>query len=238
MKIKSNHLGNEQEVFYKEINTIPIYLNYSIFNLSWISELEISPKIIFDVGCNNGGDSIRFKQQWKEAEVHSFEADPEIYDKIKDYMLEEGIILSGIGVSDEDGELDFYQGEITSVRKNTICGSGTFAESRGKSVNGVDHRVRFKSPIKVKTISLYSYCKENNIVDIDLLHIDAEGWELNIIKGLKDIRPKVIFAEQHHYILTQEQINEFTTYMESHDYHLNMKKGVDYLYIEGDLWRK
>jgi len=236
-KIKSDYLPGETENFYKTtINEFGketiLYLNYSAFNLNWIDELEIIPKVIFDVGCNNGGDSIRFKRKWKNAQVHAFEADPGINDKIKDYMKDEGIILSNIGVSDEDGERNFYSAKVASGRQ-VICGSGTFIESRAKDG---DYRIIFSDPIKIKTISLHTYCQENNITEIDLLHIDVEGLELNVIKGLKNIRPKVIFAEQHPLILSPTQVNDFHTYMLEHNYQLGIKgkEGDDLLYIRGE----
>ena len=248
---KSKYLPNESENFYKKLTPIGIptrfkgcfnfesvskdlYLNYSRFNLDWMDELEIVPKIIFDVGCNNGGDSIRFKQRWGNVQVHAFEADPDIGNLIKYYMKNEGIIFSNVGVSDEDGEEIFYPAVVASNRQVT-CGAGTFIKSRVDESKINDHRIIFLDPIKIKTISLYTYCQENNIKEIDLLHTDAEGYELNIIKGLKNIRPKVIFAEQHNLILSKEQLNNFHVYMLENEYQLECHDGVDVLYIDKKL---
>jgi len=233
MRIKA--LSKETENFYKTIikdnKKLNLYINYSVFNVNWMSELGILPEVIFDVGCNNGGDSIRFIQFWPGCEVHAFEADPTIYHQIKDYMEDEGVILSNVGVSNEDGKRDFYPAKVKNALKPVICGSGTFVKSRAEDG---DSRLIFLESIKIKTTSLYTYCQKNNIEEIDLLHVDVEGWELNVMKGLKDIKPKVVFAEQHTLILTSEEINNFHEYMKNNNYVLKQVcNNTDYLYILG-----
>ena len=62
-------------------------VNYgrSLFNLDWLKFLIESPKTIFDVGCYDGGDSIRFKQEFPISEVYSFEASPTRINMLKNY---------------------------------------------------------------------------------------------------------------------------------------------------------
>ncbi|MHA1987696.1 MAG: FkbM family methyltransferase [Promethearchaeota archaeon] len=231
-KIKSKALLQETKNFYKTMtdasgNETDLYVSYSVFNVNWMDELGIDPKIIFDVGCNNGGDSIRFKRQWEKAQVHAFEADSNFEKEIENYMKEERIIFVNSGVLDEDAEHDFYPSRIPTTLKSS--GSGTFIKSRAESN---DPRVEFLKPEKIKTISLHTYCKKNEIKEIDLLHIDAEGSELKVIKGLKDIRPKVIFAEQSPLILTDKEIVNFHTYLTKYNYVLVGKYECNYLYVD------
>ena len=58
----------------------------------------------------------------------------------------------------------------------------------------------FYSNIETNVMPLYQYLNNKKIDNIDFLKIDTEGYELNILKGLKDnIRSiKIIFFE-HHY---------------------------------------
>ena len=109
-----------------------------------------------------------------------------------------------------------------------IPGAGTFVKSRAEN----NKNLGFTKPVKVKTMSLHTYCEKNNITEIDLLHADVEGFELNAIKGLKNIRSKVIFIEQHPKILTQKEIVNNQTYMTENNYLLLKSIGIDYLYID------
>ena len=224
--IKSKSLQTEQILNYKN----NIWVNYSMFNLKWMDELKIKPKIIFDVGCNNGGDSIRFKKQWPDAEVHAFEADPTICNIIEEYMEEENINLLNVGVSNEDGELEFYP--ASPVKETKSVGAwGTFVKSRAENNSSLG----FSKPVKVKTISLHTYCQQNNIKKIDLLHIDAEGWDFNVMKGLGSIKTNVIFIEHNPSIVTYEKINEFQNYMKTNYEFQLYSRGCDSLYTNKNI---
>jgi len=224
-KITSRCLSKETENLYKSHSENKITVFHSMFNLKWLGELEINPKVIFDIGCNNGGDSIRFKQTWPDAKVVGFEANSEFSDEFYKYINED-IIFELVGVSDVDGEELFYPGIWFDNSKSTAPW-GTFNKKWSE-------KYKWGNGVMTKTISLYSYCQEHDIKEIDLLHVDAEGDEFKIIKGLKDLKPKLIFTEQNDKILSKRQINEFKKYMSKH-YHLEIFCSMNYLYIRNDI---
>ena len=49
------------------------------------------------------------------------------------------------------------------------------------------NKIKDFTEISVKTKTLDTFCKENNISHIDLLKIDAEGNEENILLGAKEL---------------------------------------------------
>jgi hypothetical protein len=55
--------------------------------------------------------------------------------------------------------------------------------------------------VKVKTMTLDSFCKEYNVERVDFIKIDAEGSEREIIKGAKEtikrFKPKMAIAAYH-----------------------------------------
>src|SRR5262245_34445362 len=61
------------------------------FNIAWIGELGLVPKVIFDIGAYDGGDAVRFKQKFPDAHVVSFEADPVRYAIVSDNVSPFGI---------------------------------------------------------------------------------------------------------------------------------------------------
>jgi len=52
-----------------------------------------------------------------------------------------------------------------------------------------------KTTIKVKQRTLDFILQEANVNEIDLLVVDVEGWEIEVIKGLTRIKPKLIILE-------------------------------------------
>ena len=64
----------------------------------------------------------------------------------------------------------------------------------------VNNYKNFYKKVPIKLIKLDDYIEKNKITKIDILKIDTEGFELNVIKGLKlnNNKVKYIYFE-HHY---------------------------------------
>ena len=57
-----------------------------------------------------------------------------------------------------------------------------------------------KEKIIIEQIDFKEYLLKNNIKKIDLLKIDTEGYELEVLKGLKELISNVsIILFEHHY---------------------------------------
>lgn len=65
----------------------------------------------------------------------------------------------------------------------------------------------FDKQIEVKTVSLDSWTKENNIEKIDLIWVDVQGAERDVIEGAKETLKNV------HYFFTE--YGETSTYPEA-----------------------
>ena len=94
---------------------------------------------------------------------------------------------------------------------------------------------------KIKIVNLSNFISDNNIVRLDILKIDTEGFEFNILKGLnKDDFKKIryIYFEHHYDLMIKKKykfsdinnllkINNFTI-----KYKLKMKfrKSFEYIY--------
>src|SRR5215831_5120743 len=83
-------------------------LYHSRFNMAWLDEFRISPKVIFDVGSYDGGDSIRFKHRFPDARVIAFEADPERYAVVSANVAPFGIACVNAAVCDRDEPVPWY----------------------------------------------------------------------------------------------------------------------------------
>lgn len=173
----------------------------SSFNIKWFSELNINPKVIFDIGSYDFGDSIRFKNKFKDCKVFAFEADPERYTLTSDYAIKAGVITENKALYKIDGHVDFYQ----SFNENGSLDS--FGEASQRSAQGSIYKhtenckrihpyiKQDKFPIKIESIRFDTYCANNGIDSVDLAHIDVEGAEMDVIESMGKIRPKILYIE-------------------------------------------
>jgi FkbM family methyltransferase len=163
-------------------------LHHSIFNLDWIED----PEIIFDVGAWDFGDSVRFKNRFPNAEVYSFELMQENYNRFSPLAESIGINTYNLGVSDNNEMSKFYKAAHShgdNAQSSLLEPSDLYKERYGSIVS---HQ---ESENLVQCTTLSSFCINNSISHIDVLHIDVEGAEGKVLRGLGDLRPTLIFAE-------------------------------------------
>jgi FkbM family methyltransferase len=164
------------------------------FNIAWIDELGLTPKVIFDIGAYDGGDAVRFKQKFPNARVVSFEADPVRYAIVSDNVIPFDIQAVNAAVSESDDRVEWYQSRVAG-EEGGIGGQG----SRYRHSPG--YRLKFASvqqsatPTTIKSTRIDTFCREAGISEIDLLHVDVEGAEYDVVCGLGSVRPRMIYLE-------------------------------------------
>jgi FkbM family methyltransferase len=139
--------------------------------------------VIFDVGANNGLDGLGFALHNPAYNVYAFEANPELIPEIIKnkkkievfFKLElKNYEIINKAISDFNGMSDFH------VSQFNLCSSllkYKFVETKKK--------------ITSEVITLENFCIQKNIDNIIHLHVDTQGSDLNVIKGLKSYRKKV-----------------------------------------------
>src|SRR5260370_25791148 len=98
--------GPVADTFYE---TGGVRLYHSKFNLGWLSELELSPSVICDIGSYDGGDAIRFKMAFPRASVFAFEADPTRLKIVQANASKFGVTAVHAAVCDRTGWVDWYE---------------------------------------------------------------------------------------------------------------------------------
>lgn len=147
-----------------------------------VSELPAS-KIIFDVGANNGDSFFELARRDPSVSVYAFEPTPEmcriIQEKIKGF---DNYVLIEKAVSDFEGVAVFH------VAGQADWGCSSLLEFSEKSRTEWPGRTDFvkTDEIEVEVIRLDRFVKENGILKIDYLHIDTQGSDLKVLKGLGD----------------------------------------------------
>lgn len=154
----------------------------------WLIEnLESQNRIVvFDVGGNVGVWSRMVWLHNNQAQIHSFEPVPEIYERlVKNVNQCESIFPNNIALGAAEGFLRFNY-----YPKNSLF-SSFYDHPMGKSL-GIE--------LEVNVQTGDNYCQINEIEYIDFLKIDVEGFESNVLSGFeKMINSKRIKMIQFEY---------------------------------------
>jgi FkbM family methyltransferase len=202
---------------------------------SELSKLDV--KTIFDIGACDFGDSIKLKKEFPNADVYAVEADPINY--FRNYSQAEtyGIKTFNFGMSDTTGKATFYP-SLYEKQQNIDWGyAGSLVKPLLKpdTNEALNHTVIYHTEgIQIPTKRFDEFCEEINVVRIELLFIDVEGAEYKVMSSLGDIRPKLIFAETHHYQVknfeNEIDLNQFDELMFSLGYEIVDRLQYDTLY--------
>lgn len=142
---------------------------------------------VIDIGAHLGLMSVTMAQlTGKTGKVYAFEPTPSTFITLNKVVqlngFSETIECVNKAVSDIDGEINFYVSQTEGSNANSL-------------VNRSDNE---RAIVKIKTEMLDSFVKRNNISQLDIVKIDAEGVECSVLKGSKltltKLRPKVILA--------------------------------------------
>lgn len=137
-------------------------------SIKLIQDYKIENPVVLDIGANYGFISLALKTNLNATTIiHSFEPHPEIYKTFQKSISEnkmDNIILKNVAIGSED----------CNVELNLFGKSSNILNSTKKSI----------AKITIKQINLDTYLLENN-VQPNYIKIDVDGYELNVLKGLK-----------------------------------------------------
>lgn len=131
----------------------------------------------FDIGANIGQHSLFMSLHADQ--VHSFEPYSVVSQKLERHIELNGIsniTLHKVGLSNQQEELDFY---APTGRNQGIGSFDAGTVSKGNKNLG-----------KLALVRGDDYLAQNGLQDIALLKIDVEGFEKNVVEGLRDTLEK------------------------------------------------
>lgn len=171
------------------------------FRTRWLQEKISNPKVILDVGCCKGKDTVLFKEKYPSARVIGIEADPYNYEKCQRViMVNQQVEFYHYAVRNYTGETSFYQSLSCAKKKRKKRWTASGSVFKGNRV--LEGFLTFGEAIIIPCITLETFCKEKSISQIDFLHMDVQGAEVEVIQSFGSLRPSMIFAE----------ISEFSNY--------------------------
>lgn len=157
--------------YLKRVLGIPDVWN----NLNRLKENGFDPQIILDVGAFDGNWTKDCKRIFPHSVYYLIEPQDKLSNVLK-RMENDTTIYHNLLFGSEDGiEVDFYV-------------SGTSSSIL---------RFDTSSPISRKTTRIDTFCRNSDIGKIDLLKLDVQGYELEILKGSKNIlnRTNIVVTE-------------------------------------------
>ncbi len=213
-------------------------LAHSGFNLNWFNEYKINPKVIIEFGSFDGGDGLRYKLAYPKCDVYSIEADPQLFGKteqLKKYELK----VFNYAICDINGEIDFhrclFKEPYYCYQKGDVGGSGSILKPSEYNKEVVLHQFYEEWPIIVKAITVETFCIEQKINEIDLMHIDVEGAAMEVLSGFGCVRPKLLFIEidgAEKFYESASRFDEVNFVLEKMEYELKFRSRVDCLYVK------
>lgn len=160
---------------------------------------------------------------------------PACFDRLqRNYTHTTGLVFENVGIADIDGELDFYHLPDEFDDPDWLQQIGTF-DRRAIEFNlaGFPELIKEVAVSKIPTLTLDSLLRRNRVERLDLLLIDAEGFEHVILKQLDTIRvrPQVVAFEWG--CLQTGDLRALTGFLEARGYEL-FACGGDLLAVDRD----
>lgn len=169
-------------------------------------------KSIIDIGCWIGDNSLVWAKMLKKGRVFAIEG---ISESLK--FASETAMLNNIN------NVNFTYAICADVSDLSVISSGSQSGTYFKQTD-LESRLRTTTIDKVIPIDYYG--------DIDLFHIDVEGFEEKVILGAKNViessRPVIIF-EQH---ISSQNVGIIISFLEKIDYKIFMINEV----LPGNEW--
>jgi FkbM family methyltransferase len=153
--------------------------------------------IILDIGGCEGEESIRYSRIFSKSKIYIFEPLPKNITIINENIIKfkvDNVFLQPFAVSDQNGVATFHisSGHPEHESKDLDWDFGNKSSSLlpPQEHNNLDW-LSFKETIEVKTITLDSFCEENNVSKIDFIHMDVQGAELKVMLGAKKVTKNI-----------------------------------------------
>lgn len=176
----------------------------------WLSTLMDEAPVVFDVGFHDGTSTDEILKLRPKAKVYGF--DPSRFGRDsyeKRFKADPRVIFANVALSSSPGELEFFDYE-------NMCNS----LAARKEMSGAKPTV-----YKVPVTKLDDYCRENAVPQINLMKIDAEGYDLHVLEGGHDLLARqgvdiFVFEFASGWAATKRYLWEAVEYMEPLPYKL------------------
>lgn len=138
---------------------------------------QISRPMIFDVGCNQGVITEKYLATWPDAQLHCFEALPDVADlAVKRFSGRPAVEVHNLALCDRTGSIAF--------NRMAASDSSSLLQSNEREIPASYKDVLATTAVlEVPCDTLDRFCNERGITSIDLLKLDVQGAEWRVLRG-------------------------------------------------------
>jgi len=208
--------------------------------------------LIFDVGAHKGESINLFLKNMKVKNIVSFEASPLNFKFLENNKknLEKKfpntkIIIENLALSSDGRVVTFNQfNESSSSTINNINQESRYFKRKFNLLN-LRNKKKIYESFKLKTETLDNYIYQNNFNRISFLKIDTEGYEYEILIGLKKrIKSVDTIMFEHHYdnmIIKEYTFSDINYLLKKNDFYqvfksrMPFRKSFEYIYRRNDI---
>ena len=208
--------------------------------------------LIFDVGAHKGESINLFLKNMKVKNIVSFEASPLNFKYLENNKknLEKKfpntkIIIENLALSSDGRVVTFNQfNESSSSTINNINQESRYFKRKFNLLN-LRNKKKIYESFKLKTETLDNYIYQNNFNRISFLKIDTEGYEYEILRGLKKrIKSVDTIMFEHHYdnmIIKEYTFSDINYLLKKNDFYqvfksrMPFRKSFEYIYRRNEI---
>ena len=132
-----------------------------------------SPVIVL-AGAAHGQNVERYRKRWPNVRYALFEPNTTYHGKLARFARDPRVLFEPKALSDKRGQATFYENELARV---SSLYPGNPDDTWGESI-GAGER---ETTVECETLDLF--CQEHDIPRIGFIELDAQGGELNALKG-------------------------------------------------------
>ena len=138
---------------------------------------------IVEAGAYDGSDTIEMHKMWPNAQIHSFEPIPALFNRlVRNVKNIKNIHYYQLALSDKTGTSVMYLSEDSWGNVN---GSSSLLSPKEHLIYSPG--ALFNKKINVNTITINDWVKFNNVNKINFMWLDMQGYELHALMQAENI---------------------------------------------------
>lgn len=192
------------------------YSNKSKIISFFKKKFNFNELIVIDIGAHKGETIDLFIRNFKINKIYAFEPNKRLFNKLeyKKNKINKNVAIYNLGVG-EKNEIKILNIMIDTASStfNELNTNTDYFKKKQKILSFfLPNSDLINERQKIKIVNLSNFISDNNIVRLDILKIDTEGFEFNILKGLnKDDFKKIRYIYfEHHYDLMIKKKYKFS----------------------------